>query len=116
MRHTRRVLVLAAFATVLHGRKQCESGPGSREPRINPLERFRNGQWENGIAWFVVDGEGVSFPLAPGDSLQAFPLSFGYVENQPGTYRFVFEVALDSLGINVLDYSLTRSAPFELRP
>ncbi len=43
-------------------------------------------------------------------------MDFGYIDQEPGRYRFVFEVALDSLGRTLLPYSETRSAPFEVRP
>ncbi len=80
------------------------------------VEHLEAGSWQPGVVWFAVDGDGISFRLDPGDSLAAFPLDFGYVNRAPGQYRFVFEVALDSLGHQVLPYSATTSAPFELRP
>jgi hypothetical protein len=80
------------------------------------VEHLSAGAWEEGVVWFAVDGPGISFRVEPGDSVLAFPMSFGYINRQPGQYRFVFAVALDSLGHDVLPYSATRSAPFEVQP
>jgi hypothetical protein len=58
-------------------------------------ERLRDGEWRDAFAWFVVDGIGRSFSLAPGaavtDELQ---LRF-YLPHQPGTYRFRYLVYAD---------------------
>jgi hypothetical protein len=80
------------------------------------VERLVDGKWRNRNPWFSVDGTSISFPIAPGDSLIAYPMSFGYVDRVPGTYRFVFEVALDSEGRRLVTESKTASRPFELRP
>ena len=80
------------------------------------VERFAAGQWGDRHPWFAVDGAGISFPLRAGDSLSAFPMSFAYVARQPGVYRFVFELALDSLGRRLVPEAQRTSPPFELRP
>lgn len=80
------------------------------------VEHLVEGTWQQGVVWFSVDGDGVSFRLDSGDSVDAMPMDFGYIDQEPGRYRFVFEVALDSLGRTLLPYSETRSAPFEVRP
>jgi hypothetical protein len=80
------------------------------------VEHLEAGIWQQGIVWFVVDGDGISFRLDPGDSLAAEPMDFGYINREPGQYRFVFEVALDSQGHELLPYSATSSAPFEVQP
>jgi hypothetical protein len=80
------------------------------------VEHLAEGTWQQGVVWFTVDGDGVSFRLDPGDSLAAEPMDFLYVDREPGQYRFVFEVALDSQGRRRLLSSATRSAPFEVRP
>ena len=80
------------------------------------VERLADGAWQQGVVWFTVDGDGVSFRLDSGDSVDAMPMDFAYIDREPGQYRFVFEVALDPLGHTRLPYSATRSAPFEVRP
>jgi hypothetical protein len=80
------------------------------------VEHLEAGTWQQGIAWFAVDGAGISFRVAPGDSEAALPMDFAYIERAPGQYRFVFEAALDSLGHQLLPHSTTTSAPFEVRP
>jgi hypothetical protein len=80
------------------------------------VEHLVESTWQQGVVWFTVDGDGVSFRLDSGDSVDAMPMDFGYVDRKPGQYRFVFEVALDSQGRTRLPYSATRSAPFEVRP
>lgn len=76
-------------------------------------QRSDNG-WINRSPWFVVDGLGPSFPVAPGDSLTSPPMSFGYVNRRAGTYRFVFEVALDRFGRQLVPEEQRVSAPFEV--
>jgi hypothetical protein len=80
------------------------------------VEHLAGGTWQQGVVWFAVDGDGISFRLDSGDSVDAMAMDFGYIDREPGQYRFVFEVALDSLGRTRLPYSATRSAPFEVRP
>ena len=81
------------------------------------VERLVEGRWEDRTPWFAVDGIGVSFPVLPGDSLIAHsPMGFGYVDRQPGFYRFLFEVALDSLGRHLVPEAERASPAFELRP
>jgi hypothetical protein len=62
------------------------------------VEQWSDNGWINRRAWFVVDGSEPSFPVAPGDSLTSPAMSFGYVNRRAGTYRFVFDVALDRFG------------------
>lgn len=80
------------------------------------VEHLVEGTWQQGVVWFTVDGDGVSFRLDSGDSVDAMPMDFAYIDREPGQYRFVFEVALDSQGRTRLPYSATRSAPFAVRP
>jgi hypothetical protein len=80
------------------------------------VEHLEAGIWQQGIVWFVVDGDGISFRLDLGDSLATEPMDFGYINREPGQYRFVFEAALDSQGHELLPYSATSSAPFEVQP
>lgn len=69
------------------------------------VEHLEAGGWGEGIVWFTVDGVGISFRLSPGDSLVGHPMDFRYIDQQPGQYRFVFEVALDSLGHELVPYA-----------
>jgi hypothetical protein len=80
------------------------------------VQRLLNGWWGEPQPWFVVDGVGMSFPVAPGDSLVALPMGFAYVGDRPGIYRFIFEVALDPEGRRLVPEPLRVSPPFELRP
>jgi hypothetical protein len=78
------------------------------------IERWSGENWIDRIPWFVVDGNGASFPIAPGDSLAALPMDFDYVNNLPGIYRFVFEVALDPNGHHLVPEADRVSQPFEI--
>lgn len=78
------------------------------------VEQLSENGWINRQTWFAVDGNGVSFPVAPGDSLSAPAMSFGYVNRRAGTYRFVFEVAFDSLGRHLVPEEDRVSEPFEV--
>jgi hypothetical protein len=78
------------------------------------VEQWSGNGWINRRPWFAVDGVGVSLPVAPGDSLVAFPMNFGYVDRRAGVYRFVFEVALDSLGRRLVPEQDRVSEPFEV--
>ena len=80
------------------------------------VERLGAAGWQDRRPWFVVDGVGISFPIHAGDTLRAWPMSFRYVGRQPGVYRFLFEVAFDSLGRRLVPEELRASPPFELRP
>lgn len=81
------------------------------------VEHFEAGRWQDRRPWFAVDGVGISFPIPAGDSLvAAIPMGFGYVNRQPGVYRFLFEVAMDSLGRRLVPEAQRASPPFELRP
>jgi hypothetical protein len=76
------------------------------------VEQWSDNGWINRSPWFVVDGIGPSFPVAPGDSLTSPPMSFAYVNRRAGTYRFVFEVALDRLGRHLVPEEQRVSEPF----
>jgi len=76
------------------------------------VEQWSDNGWINRRPWFVVDGYGPSFPVAPGDSLTSPAMSFGYVNRMAGTYRFVFQVALDRFGRQPVPESERVSEPF----
>jgi hypothetical protein len=78
------------------------------------VERWSGENWIDRIPWFVVDGNGASFPIAPGDSLAALPMDFDYINNLAGIYRFVFEVALDPNGRHLVPEADRVSQPFEI--
>jgi hypothetical protein len=77
------------------------------------VEQWDGDEWINRRPWFTVDGVGISFPVAPGDSLSE-AMDFRYVNNRAGTYRFVFEVALDPRGHKLVPEADRVSQPFEL--
>jgi hypothetical protein len=76
------------------------------------VEQWSDNGWINRTPWFVIDGIGPSFPVAPGDSLTSPPMSFNYVNRRAGTYRFVFNVALDRLGRHLVPEQQRVSEPF----
>jgi hypothetical protein len=78
------------------------------------VEHWNGKHWINRTPWFAVDGIGRSFAVAAGDSLAAMPMDFDYVNNRPGIYRFIFEVALDPQGHHLLPEAERASEPFEL--
>jgi hypothetical protein len=78
------------------------------------IEQWSENGWINRSPWFTVDGADVSFPVAPGDSLTSPPMSFWYVNRRAGTYRFVFEVALDRVGSHLIPEEQRASQPFEV--
>ena len=80
------------------------------------VERFDAGRWQDRHPWFAVDGVGSSFPVDVGDTLSGFSMSFAYVDRRPGVYRFVFEVAFDSLGHRLVPEEQRVSPSFELTP
>ena len=80
------------------------------------VEKQTAGGWTGGTPWFTVDGVGDSFPVPPGDTLVAWAMSFGYVNREPGVYRFVFVVAHDPRGSRLVPEAGRVSAPFELTP
>ncbi len=80
------------------------------------VERREGGRWQDRHPWFTVDGVGISFPVDVGDTLSGFSMNFGYVDRRPGVYRFVFEVAFDSLGSRLVPEAQRVSPPFELTP
>lgn len=80
------------------------------------VQRLLNGRWGPLQPWFVVDGIGPSFPVLPGDSLVALEMSFDYVGNRPGTFRFLFELAFDRNGRRLVPEPLRATPAFELRP
>ena len=80
------------------------------------VQRFQNGQWGEAHPWFAVDGPGISFAIEPGDTLRALPMDFLFVGYAPGHYRFIFEIARDSLGHELVPEDQVVSPPFELEP
>jgi hypothetical protein len=58
-------------------------------------ERFAEGAWRDAFAWFVVDGIGPSFPIAPGESHTDVLQLWFYLPGRPGTYRFRYLVYAD---------------------
>jgi len=78
------------------------------------VQRFEAGAWSAPLPWFAVDGVGDSFSLEPGATLRSLPMNFGYVASTPGVYRFIFEIAQDPKGRQVLSESQRVSLPFEL--
>jgi hypothetical protein len=80
------------------------------------VQQFQNGLWGAKKPWFAVDGVGISFAILPGDTLRALAMDFAYVGDTPGVYRFVFEIARDSLGHELVAEDQRVSPPFELQP
>jgi hypothetical protein len=80
------------------------------------VQRFEAGAWSEPHPWFAVDGSTISFSLEPGDTLRSWPMTFDYVANAPGVYRFIFEIAKDPNGREIVNESLRVSTPFELTP
>jgi hypothetical protein len=60
------------------------------------FEQHKNGKWVDFTPWFIVDGAGASFPLAPDKSIST-EVAYGYFlpEDIPGVYRFHFLVYRD---------------------
>ena len=77
-------------------------------------ERWIGNGWAYAASWFVVDGVGPSFPLAPGDTLAVVPMRFDYVGRRLGKYRFVFAVAYDREMRRPLPKEKRVSTTFEL--
>ena len=78
------------------------------------VQRFEAGAWSELRPWFAVDGIGTSFSLEPGDTLRSGPMDFRYVDRTPGVYRFIFEIAKDPKGREILSEAQRMSPPFEL--
>ena len=78
------------------------------------VQRFEAGAWSEPRPWFAIDGMGISFALEPGDTLRSLAMNFGYVASTPGVYRFIFEIAKDPKGRELLSESQRISPPFEL--
>ena len=78
------------------------------------VEQWSDNGWINRSPWFAIDGVGPSFPVAPGDTLSSPAMSFGYVNRRAGTYRFVFEVALDRFGRQLVPEEQRVSEPFQV--
>ena len=78
------------------------------------VQRFEAGAWSEPRPWFAVDGIGISFPLEPGDTLRSLSMDFRYVDRTPGVYRFIFEIAKDPKGREILSEAQRISPPFEL--
>lgn len=79
------------------------------------VQRMVDGEWASAVPWFTVDGDGPTFAVQPGDTLYADPMSFGYVRDLPGTYRFVFAISKDSRRRKSVAERLRVSPVFELR-
>jgi hypothetical protein len=80
------------------------------------VQQLQNGGWTQAKPWFSVDGAGISFRIMPGDTLRALPMDFAYVGDAPGRYRFIFEIARDSLGHQIVAENQRVSPPFDLEP
>jgi hypothetical protein len=80
------------------------------------VQRSQDGLWGAPRPWFAVDGIGISLAIRPGDTLKPLAMDFGYVGRTPGRYRFIFEVAFDSLGRNRVTEAERVSPPFQLEP
>ena len=78
------------------------------------VEQWSENGWINRRPWFAIDGSTLSLPVAPGDSLTSPPMSFGYVNRRAGTYRFVFDLALDRLGRRLIPEEHRVSQPFDV--
>lgn len=59
-------------------------------------ERLADGEWQDAFAWFIVDGIGRSFAVAPGEKKSDELQLWFYLPGQPGTYRFRYFVYADS--------------------
>jgi hypothetical protein len=75
------------------------------------IEQASDNGWIYRGPWFFVDGMGMSFSLAPGDSMEVLPMDMAYV-NRAGVYRFVFQASLDQLMRRMLPKEERVSEPF----
>ena len=79
------------------------------------FERFERGAWRDLTPWFVIDGTGPSYPLAPGAS-QTDGLDLRYLAGRPGLYRFRYLVYADAQVQHLLPLMERVSAPFAVAP
>jgi hypothetical protein len=75
------------------------------------IEQASDNGWIYRGPWFFIDGYGLSFPLAPGDSMEVLPMDMGYI-GRAGVYRFVFQVSADRLMRGMLPKEERISEPF----
>ena len=75
------------------------------------IEQASDNGWIYKGPWFFVDGYGLSFPLAPGDSMAVLPMDMDYIA-RAGVYRFVFQASLDHLMRRMLPKEERVSEPF----
>ena len=79
------------------------------------VERLENGKWTSIGPWIAADGVCPTFAVQPGATTSVPEMRFAYVGNQPGTYRFLYNVTRDPAGKHLLEESRRASPPFELR-
>ena len=77
-------------------------------------ERLVGESWQYESEWFVVDGIGPSFPLAPGASI-ADEMRLAYLTG-PGTFRFLYRVWADPALRTVLHIDDRVSPTFTVDP
>jgi hypothetical protein len=77
------------------------------------IEQASDNGWLYHGPWFFVDGFGMSFTLAPGDTLLPLPMDLDYI-GRAGTYRFVYQVGLDSSMRSLLPKEERVSEPFRV--
>jgi hypothetical protein len=75
------------------------------------IEQASDNGWIYRGPWFFVDGVGMSFPLASGDSMEVLPMNMDYIA-RAGVYRFVFEASFDQLMRRMLPKEERVSQPF----
>ena len=77
------------------------------------VERLIDGEWSEGLAWFTVDGVGLSFPLEGGTSRTDWFEVMFYLD-KPGTYRFQYWIYADPKLRVLLSQEERVSAPFTI--
>lgn len=77
-------------------------------------ERLVGESWQYESEWFIVDGNGPSFPLAPGASI-ADEMRLAYLTG-PGTFRFVYRAYADPSLRTVLHIDDRVSPTFTVNP
>lgn len=77
-------------------------------------ERLVGESWEYEAEWFIIDGIGPSFPLAPGATL-ANEMPLAYLSG-PGTFRFVFRAYADARLRTILHFDDRVSPTFTVDP
>jgi hypothetical protein len=79
-------------------------------------QQRENGSWGEATPWFIVDGTGPSFPVAPGASMtDRLQLRF-YLGTRPGTYRIQYRAYADAQLRHELPLTQRVSAPFTVSP